>query len=196
MRGVVPLLALTVACSGCGGLQPLTTRVHGTKYTVTAPLLATPGSPVYACYLMLNSLPPAGCSGVEVRNLGPAGIAGVAGAYTYHNGIVVSPSVRLVGRWDGQALTLTDPPTPGHRQSTPRPVLGLPPAAQGAAPTQLSQRIADDIASLRRHGVQVLEVGVGQDGVDVVLAVADARAVQALRGKYGDVHISGWLQPL
>lgn len=48
--------------------------------------------------------------------------------------------------------------------------------------------------TLQRRGIYVLSVGIGADGVDVVLLVADA-AVETLYSQYGHIHISGWLQP-
>jgi len=49
--------------------------------------------------------------------------------------------------------------------------------------------------NLQRRGIFVLSVGIGADGVDVVLVVADTTSVEILYNLYGHVHISGWLQP-
>lgn len=77
------------------------------QWTGTATLLQTPGGDLTLCGgMILTSLPPAGCGGAAVRGLDPMT---VAGAERYPNGTITTPSVRLVGTWDGSALTVTQP---------------------------------------------------------------------------------------
>lgn len=94
------------------------------RWTGTATLLRRPGGP-----LLLRgggvaeSLPPAGCGGVEVRGLDdPASLPGVRS----RNGVLWSDDlVRMVGTWDGRVLTLTEPPTAAAQPllTPPRPPL-------------------------------------------------------------------------
>jgi hypothetical protein len=84
-------------------------------WTGTATLLKTPGGDLTLCGgVVLTSLPPAGCGGPKVRNLDPMT---VSGAERFPNGTITTPSVRLVGTWDGDALTVTEPPVPAQPTS-------------------------------------------------------------------------------
>lgn len=76
-------------------------------WTGTATLLDTPDAELTLCGgMLLTSLPPAGCGGAVVRNFDPMT---VPGAYKHEGGTITTPSVRLVGTWDGRALTVTEP---------------------------------------------------------------------------------------
>jgi hypothetical protein len=172
----------------------------GPEYTIVAPLLAKPGSPIYACHGELLPLPPADtCPGIEVRNVDVTTIAALGGDRTFRGGTRESPSVRLQGTWNGQALTLTKRPIPANYPPTalPSPLVGVPPPSGEAAALAEASRIAGD-SSLRREGVQVMSVGVGFHGkdVDVQLVVADAHAIQVLQRHYDSVYVTGWLQPV
>lgn len=82
-------------------------------WTGTATLLQTPDGTLTLCGgPTLDSLPPAGCGGAEVRGLDPMT---VPGAERFPNGTVTTPSVRLVGTWDGSVLTPTEPPVLAER---------------------------------------------------------------------------------
>jgi hypothetical protein len=165
----------------------------GPRYTVTAPLLVLRGQPVHACWFIELSYPPAGCSGVEVKNVN---VAAVPGASTYPNGTIETPPVKLVGALDGPILTLTQLPEPTQSAGTePKPVSQPPPATSKGTDLQVDEQIAHDMLNLQQHGIYVLSVGIGVDGVDLVLLVADATSVETLYSQYGRVHISGWLQP-
>lgn len=86
------------AAQGSDGLQ---------LWTGTATVLQLAGAqPVLCGGATLTSLPPAGCGGARVAGLDPMSIEG---AQRYPNGTVTTPSVRLVGTWDGQVLTITRP---------------------------------------------------------------------------------------
>jgi hypothetical protein len=156
-------------------------------------LLALRGQPVHACWFIEYSYPPAGCGGVEVRNVN---VAAVLGAFTYNNGTIETPAVEMVGIVNGQTLTLTELPRSTRSQGTePKPVSQPPPAASKGTDLQVDEQIAHDMLSLQQRGIYVLSVGIGADGVDLVLLVADAASVETLYSQYGLVHISGWLQP-
>ena len=175
------------------GPPPSGVPATGARYTVTAPLLALRGKPVHACWFIEDSYPPAGCAGVEVRNVNAAA---VPGAFTYKNGTIETPVVKLVGIVNGQTLTLTELPQSTRSQGTePKPVSQPPPAASKGTDLQVDEQIAHDMLTLQQRGIYVLSVGIGADGVDLVLLVADAASVETLYSQYGRVHISGWLQP-
>ena len=94
-------------------------------WTGTATLLQLSGGDVFLCGGgVLTSLPPAGCGGAVVRGLDPMT---VDGAERYANGTITTPSVRLVGTWDGHALTVTqpaerrDPDPPAGQAGVPEP---------------------------------------------------------------------------
>src|SRR6202048_2969496 len=102
--------------------------------------------------------------------------------------------MRLVGTWDGQALTLTEAPQPA--QTAP----GLPqPCPQDFTPQpgfdsiQLQIEVAK---ALRNRGIDVL-MSTGCDGVTVgvVLPVADDATVDWLTKHY-HVKVVGWLRPV
>jgi hypothetical protein len=59
----------------------------------------------------------------------------------------------------------------------------------------VDEQILHDMLTLQQRGIFVLSIGIGADGVDVVLLVADAASVETLYSQYGRIHISGWLQP-
>lgn len=83
------------------------TQAPGQLWTGTATLLQTPDGRLTLCGGgILDSLPPAGCGGPRVLGLDPMT---VEGAERFDNGTVTTPSVRLVGTWDGTALTVTQP---------------------------------------------------------------------------------------
>jgi hypothetical protein len=182
--GVV--LALVIACGG------VTRPVPTGRYRVTAPLMIVPGKqPLTACRLIPLSMPPPACDGVEVRGVDAQR---VPGARRLSNGATMTDPVRIVGRWDGTALTLTEPPRPDGGQSS----AGAPRRAADPTPraTAALQRVAADEQELRRLGVDVLECSVDGDAVVLVVPVADQRTVQTLERRYGSVHVTGWLQPV
>jgi hypothetical protein len=167
--------------------------VGAPRYTVTAPLLLVRGQPVRACYGIDLSYPPAGCSGVDVSNVT---VADIAGTIAFDNGTLESPPVTLVGLWDGLKLTLTESPRPTQSPVTPpKRVSQAPPTNSKGTDLEIDGLIARDAPSLQKLGVVVLSLGIGTDGVDMILAVADATSVETLYSRYGRVQISGWLQP-
>lgn len=200
-RALLPLLVLVLAGTACAGSSSAPQR--GTEYTVVARLLAASGRPIYACYFIPAAYPPLDtCGGVEVRNVDVATVAALGGDHPFRGGTRMSRGVRLVGTWDGQALTLTKRPvpadyTPEQKPFVPAPTVPVPPPSGEAAALAETSRIAGD-SSLRREGVQVMSAGVGTHGmdVDVLLVVADARAVQALRRHYASVYVVGWMRPV
>lgn len=99
--------------------QPDRAQPQQQLWTGTATLLQTPDGALTLCGgAVLDSLPPAGCGGAAVRGLDPMT---VDGAERYDNGTVTTPSVRLVGTWDGTALTVTRPPERAEPESSTPP---------------------------------------------------------------------------
>jgi hypothetical protein len=171
-----------------------TAPATGPRYTVTASLLALRGQPVHACWFIVDTYPPTGCTGVEVRNVS---VAAVPGAFTYKNGTIETPAVKLVGVLDGQTLTLTQLPESKQGPGTePKQASQPPPASSKGTDLQVDEQIAHDMLNLQRRGIFVLSVGISADGVDVVLVLANAASVEAFYSQYGHVHVSGWLQPV
>lgn len=183
-------LAVMLATAGCGthaGFLP-------PAYQITAPLLSVRGGPVYACHAVLLSYPPAGCGGVLVHGVG---IGQVPGVQRYTNGTLYTPTVRLVGTWDGQALAVTQPPQAAKLQ-TPVQQPNCQTGGAGLSPSSLAlqQRVGQDQATLVQHGVAVLEtVPCPSSTLYMLVAVADEATVSYLKSRYGPVEVAGWLQP-
>src|SRR3954451_8694459 len=117
MKRLLPLAA-AVAVAGTALLITLAARHDDPParaaapperlWTGTATLLQTPNGKLTLCGgSILDSLPPAGCGGALVKDLDPMT---VPGAKRYPGGTITTPSVRLVGSWDGTALTPTREP--------------------------------------------------------------------------------------
>jgi hypothetical protein len=87
----------------------LPNEVAGLRWTVDAPVLIVPPRPPIACLTVVLSNPPAGGSGVEVRGLDPRE---VPGSTCFGRGIVLTPTLRLTGSYDGRCLALSEPPSP------------------------------------------------------------------------------------
>src|SRR5215470_8688822 len=136
---------LTIGC----GTVVLAHPAH--RYTITTSLLSLKGGPVMACYMIMLSLPPAGCSGVVVKGVD---IRGLPGAHAFANGTVETLTMRLVGNWDRQALTLAKPPVPAK----PAPPASSTPVQATPAPItpdllDAQRRLNADAERLRSRGI-------------------------------------------
>ena len=196
------LLAPIVMVTACAGLAPVLRHGNGPEYTVVTDLLAKPGRPIYACYMEALTMPPLDtCGGIVVLGVDIATVAALGGDHPFRGGTRESRPVRLVGTWNGQALTLTQRPVEAKRTPAPfvPPPAPLPPPSGEQAAMAGAFQIAGD-KSLRRDGAHVMGASVGSHGmdVDVALVVADARAQQALhRHHYDSVYVTeSWLQPV
>lgn len=97
--------------------RPGVTAQAPRSWTGTATLLQLADEPLTLCGgVTLESLPPAGCGGAEVQGLDPMSIPG---AERHANGTITTPSVRLVGTWQDQVLTVTHPPVLAQREQGP-----------------------------------------------------------------------------
>lgn len=191
VRNTAAVLGFGLLAAGLGVLAAGSSGPAATRYEVTAPLQLVTGGKVFACYAFLMTYPAEGCGGIEVRGVDFSRMPNVEG---YPSGAQVSQAMRLVGTWDGKALTLTESPQPA--QAAP----GLPqPCTQDFSPQpgfdsiQLQIEVAD---ALRNRGIEVL-MSTGCDGmtVGVVLPVADEATVSWLTSRY-HARVAGWLRPL
>ena len=123
-RRVTPraLLLLTLcAVAACGGGVASTADGGPVRYEVTALVLESPEHGPELCVGgVAQSLPPQ-CGGVTVLGWDWAAVEGEESA----NGTTWGGDYRVVGTFDGTALTLTEPPRPAEPQ---RPVDRLGPA--------------------------------------------------------------------
>lgn len=132
VKRFLPVLAAVAVVAVAGSVtlalrdEPVdrTATAEPQTWTGTAPLLQTPDGVLTLCGgPTLDSLPPAGCSGAVVRGVQPMD---VEGAVRYRGGTVTTPSVRVVGTWDGTVLTATEPPVLAERTYAGSPVPEIP----------------------------------------------------------------------
>jgi hypothetical protein len=177
------LLAASLGVLGAGSSGPAAVR-----YELNAPLLAT-GGRVFACFSDALMGPDAGCGGIEVKGVDISQVPDGGGDH----GLPWSQTMRLVGTWDGQALTLTE--APQAAQTAP----GLPSLCTqdfNQPEPDSMQRQIEVIDALRSRGVDVLESsGCGRNTVGVLVVVADDATVAWITRHYR-VNIVGWLRPL
>lgn len=173
------------------------TATDGALYTVTAQLLSVGGGPVYACRILQWSLPPTGCSGVEVSGVD---IPTVSGATRYPNGTVVTPTVKLVGKWQPPLLVLTEPPKPSTGETSvivlsagkPQPFSTTMPASA----EEVDQKLRTDIALLRGQGILIESFGWDGTNLELVLVQGTRSNADYLTKRYGAIKIEAWLHPL
>jgi hypothetical protein len=178
------LLAAALGVLGAGSSGPAAIR-----YELDAPLLAA-GGRVFACFSDALMDPAAGCGGIEVKGVDVSQVPDGGGDH----GLPWSQPMRLVGTWDGQALTLTE--APQAAQTPP----GLPPLCTGDFNSQPEpdsmQRQIEVIDALRSRGVDVLEsTGCDRTTVGVLVPVADEATLTWLSRHYR-VNVVGWLRRL
>ena len=181
------LLAAALGVLGAGSNGPAATR-----YEVTAPLQLATGGKVFACYAFLLTYPVEGCGGIEVRGVDFSQVPNIEG---YPSGAQVSQAMRLVGTWDGRALTLTESPqVAGKAPGLPEPCqqeLGF----EGAP--GVMAREPEVWEGLKAHGVTVLQSMPCDDTtLGITVAVADERTVAWVTSHYQHIKIAGWLRPL
>lgn len=91
-------------------------------WTVTTGTLQTKDEPLKACDTWLDSLPPAGCGGVELRGVD---VADLPAAHRYPNGTLTTDTLRVTGTYANGVLTVTEQPTPAS-QPAPGPSRPIP----------------------------------------------------------------------
>ena len=176
------LLAAALGVLGAGSSGPAAIR-----YELNAPLLAT-GGRVFACFS--DDLMNTRCGGIEVKGVDVSQVPDGGGDH----GSPWSQPMRLVGTWDGQALTLTE--APQVAQTPP----GLPPLCTqdfSAQPEPDSTpRQIEVIDALQSRGVDVLEsAGCDRATVGVLVVVADDATVDWITTHYR-VNVVSWLRRL
>jgi hypothetical protein len=194
IRQITATLGLGLAAALLGVLGAGSSGPTATRYEVTAELLLASDGKTYACYLYAQSFPPTACGGIEVRGVDLTQIPGVEG---YPSGGQGSPARRLVGTWDGQALTLTEPPQLAAR------AMGLPQPCQqelgfdGAPGMPLMGQVDNDWVALRARGIDLLEtMPCDSATVGIVVVVADDQTVGWLTSHYRPIKVGGWLRPV
>ena len=189
---VLALAIIAVVACGGGGRA----AVGASLYSVTSTAMQVPGSEPQACFAMPLPLPPIGCGGVELRGLEMGRLPGVV---RYSNGVTETrDAFQFVGTWDGQALTLMRPPSAASQDQASRiPECAQEPGQSAGGPMPpLMQRVIDDQALLKSKGIQLLEFYPCTGSVFLGLVVADQQSIDFLTGRYGEVEIGGWLQPV
>lgn len=178
------LLAAALGLLGAGSSGPAETR-----YELDAPLLAT-GGRVFACFSDALMGPSFGCGGIEVKGVDASQIPDGGGDH----GSPWSQTMRLVGTWDGQALTLTEAPrTAPTAPGSPQPCQQDPNSQPDPDSTQRQIEVID---ALRTRGVQVLmSMGCDRTTVGILVPVADDATVSWITSRY-HVKVVGWLRPL
>src|SRR6266478_1844749 len=162
------------------------------EYTVVGRLLSLRGETAQVCAVETYSLPPTCGGGVTIYGVD---VRTAPGARVFSNGTVDTGLVRVVGTWDGQALTLVGSlRSAGAREMRPWPTCAAG-AKNSLLPDSTAQRINDDTPFLRSRGIEVLSIIPCNDGILVVVPVADSKTVSYLTTRYGQLHVAGWLQP-
>ena len=178
------LLAAALGVVGAGSSGPAAIR-----YELNAPLLAT-GGRVFACFSDALMDPAAGCGGIEVKGVDVSQVPDGGGDH----GSPWSQPMRLVGTWDGQALTLTE--APQSAQTPPE----LPPLCtqdfNSQSEPDSTPRQIEVIDALQSRGVDVLEsAGCDRATVGVLVVVADDATVDWITTHYR-VNVVSWLRRL
>lgn len=183
------LLALT-SCAGSStpGAAPPSPK---SLYTVTAIVMQKPGEAPHACAGVPLPYPPIGCGGPDVQGLNLAALHGVE---RYSNGVLAARHLRLVGRWNGHALVLTQPPELRSVKDATR----LPECVQDGTEvvTPKMQSILADHELLKSHGIEPILLAPCRGAVFIVIPVADQESVKFLTDRYGPLNVAGWLQPI
>jgi hypothetical protein len=184
------LTALVTACGGTGAAhhaapahsQP--PRQRTVPVVVTASVLERRGAPPQACYAILTSAPPAGCSGVRVAGYDFRRLPGLE----RFTGGWQTPLVRIAGVWDGHALLVrrVGPARPGNAA---RPY----PRRCVTRPTRRGLAIAGRIKRGER-AARFLAFGPCGRTAWMLVPYAGRDAVAAIHARFGrTVIVSGWL---
>jgi hypothetical protein len=135
---------------------------------------------------------PLKCDGMELRGID---LRTLPGHHVQQDGVVYAYSVKIVGTWDGVAVTATRPP----RVVDPRSVVLQPETCDqrgvsGTDPVQI--RVNKDSQTLKNRGIYLMSDMPCVDGVQVLVAIADPATVEYLTTTYDVRHVVGWFQPL
>jgi hypothetical protein len=188
IRATSVTIGLGLVAAGLGVLGAGSSGPAALRYELDAPL-GVSGGRVFACFSSAL-MDWASCAGVEVKGLDISQVPDGGGDH----GLPWSQTMRLVGTWDGQALTLTE--APQVAQAPP----GMPPLCRQDSNAQpgldTTPRQIEVIDALRSRGVDVLEsAGCDRTTVGVLVPVADEATVAWITSHYR-VNVVGWLRPL
>jgi len=123
------------------------------------------------------------------------------------NGTVSVPTVRLVGVWDGAALTLTEPPHSATLAEASALVAGFASCSASGYPDGQATAVQNSLyydQGIKAFGTFALDGLACGYNVHVLLAVAEPKAIDYLNGRYGHLlgprgghlEITGWLHPV
>jgi hypothetical protein len=192
IRATSVAMGLGLVVAGLGVLGAGSNGPALARYEVTGELELATGGRVFVCYAFLMTYPAEGCGGIEVHGVDFRQIPNVEAC---PSGAQVSQAMRLVGTWNGKALTLAESPKPAQK------AVGLPePCVQeigfDGAPGMNSRQIQVTDA-LRAHGIMVLETMPCDDTtLGVTVVVADDETISWVTSHYAPVKVAGWLGPL
>jgi hypothetical protein len=163
-----------------------------TEYTVTATLFADKIGLVQICGSLVLTLPAQCAGGIDLRGID---IRTIPGWQRQRDGTAIASSVKVVGTWDGHAITATRPP----QVVDPKSVLWRPEYCDqtgvgGTDPVQ--DRLNKDFQILKSRGIYIMSNMPCVDGVQVMVAIADPATVTYLTTTYGVRHVVGWFQPV
>lgn len=203
-------IALTTALTACSGgaahvpptAGPTAPGASSGSYTVSAMMEVYPDGSALACYLMELSLPGDCGSGVPVSQLGNVRLPFSQGAMT--RGAYLTPTMKLVGNWNGTSLALTAPAT---QPAEPASQIKVWSAVKPPSPAQMvdgsttaagfrdQQALMADLADLQARGILVMGNGFDEAGLSVLVAAGDQATVDLLHSRYRIQTIYSWLIP-
>lgn len=181
--GKLALLLVLIAALGAWGAGGLP------FYALTALVAEVPGQSPYACLGARILEGPPGCAGSGPLILG-LDMASFPHLVRQRNG-TIEIALRMVGSWDGRALSLSQPPAMAAQDDIrqPEPCTGNPGLYGAIRPEDVR-----DIGLL--ESVHVLGWGACDGSIAFTVWVADAHTVTALINRYPGAEVAGWMQPI
>ena len=127
----VTCLALTACGDQPGGTAADPTAEPGDRYTTTATVIDAPGQGPRLCWMVMGSRPPQCGEGIEVVGWDWTGLDGSETGALGSGGIVRWGTYVVIGTYDGERFTITEPPKP---YVAPEPTPGPPPSTTPCPP--------------------------------------------------------------
>jgi hypothetical protein len=112
--------------AGCGtsAVEKVRTDDRATLWTIDAGLLQTKDAPLRVCMNWLDSLPPAGCGGVELRGVD---IDSLPNDTRATSGMVWTGPMHVIGTYGDGVLTVTEQPRKASETTPPAEHRPIPP---------------------------------------------------------------------
>ena len=170
VRNTSAAVGLGLLAAGLGVLGAGSSGPAAIRYELNAPLGVT-GGRVFACF-SYALMDPVSCAGIEVKGIDISHLPDGSG----DRGLPYSQPMRLVGTWDGRALTLTEAPQPAQAPSPPQMAQSSKPSAAAsvaqtapranAAPSAKARgRAAGRSNGVAREVSAVLGAGISKTGL-------------------------------